>query len=267
MEKNKLNLKNKLKIFIKKIIYFNFITRFFSRIILQRYYKTFRLFTNLERLKGTIWVEWRKQLFETWAMTKNRNLYFEAAYFYSNFSVERKKLIQGLPISNGKSGAKGGGGSNETLLYFLVRLVNAKNVLETGVSAGASSRSILEALKKNGNGKLYSSDLAIYLKREDVGVLVSKSLRDNWFLTHDGDSINLPLIFEKEKKFDLIYYDSEKSYDGKKRFHEMILKLPPPKILIFDDIDRDSFFSECVSTFGYNYKIFNNAGVIINDLD
>ena len=55
--------------------------------------------------------------------------------------------------------------ANEALLYFLVRLINAKNVLETGVSAGSSSRSILEALKINGFGKLYSSDLAIYLEK------------------------------------------------------------------------------------------------------
>ena len=51
MNEEKINLKIKIKIIIKQIIHLNFLTRFFSRIILQRYYKTFRLFSNWERLK------------------------------------------------------------------------------------------------------------------------------------------------------------------------------------------------------------------------
>jgi len=264
MNKEKINSKIKIKIFVKKIIHLNFLTRFLSRILLQRSYKTIRLFKNWERLKGTFWVEWHKELFDTWAIKKNKNLYTEAANFYQKFGIERSKVIQGLPISGGDNKATGGGGANEALLYFLVRLVSAKNVLETGVSAGSSSRSILEALKINGNGKLFSSDLAIHLEKDQVGILVNKSLRNNWFLTHDGDNVNLPIIFNKEKNFDLVYYDSEKSYEGKKKFHEKILSLPLPKIIIYDDIDRDSFFSECVKSFGYKYKIFGNAGIIFN---
>ena len=265
MDKNLVNLKIKLKIFLKKIIHLNFLTRIFSRLILQRSYKTLRLFTNWERFKGTLWVEWNKELFDTWAIKKDKNLYNEAANFYQKFRLERTKIIKGLPISGGVSNATGGGGANEALLYFFVRLISAKNVLETGVSAGSSSRSILESLKNNKNGKLFSSDLAIHLNKDQVGILVNKSLRNNWFLTHDGDDVNLPAIFNEEKNFDLIYYDSEKSYEGKKKFHHKILNLPAPKIIIYDDIDRDSFFSECVKSFGYKYKIFGSAGIIFFD--
>ena len=262
MDDNKINSQIKLKIFVKKLINLNFFTRFFCRILLQRFFKTYRLFTDFKRLKGTVWVEWHKELFDTWALKKHKDIYIEAANFYLKFKKERKQIIKGLPISGGNNKATGGGGANETLLYFLVRSINAKNVLETGVSAGSSSRTILEALKINGDGKLYSSDLAIHLKKEQVGLLVSKSLHKNWFLTHEGDNNNLPIIFKKENRFDLIYYDSEKTYDGKKRFHSEILKLPAPKIIVYDDIDRDSFFSECVKFYGYKYKIFGNAGVI-----
>lgn len=265
MDKELINSKIKFKIFVKKIIHLNFFTRLLGRIVLQRSYKTVRLFRNWERLKGTIWVEWHKELFDSWAIKKNKSLYNEAANFYQKFVNERSKIIQGLPISGGSNKATGGGGANEKLLYFLARLIDAKNVLETGVSAGSSSRSILEALKINTDGKLFSSDLAIYLKKDQVGILVDKSLRNNWFLTHEGDDVNLPVIFKEEKNFDLVYYDSEKSYEGKKRFHEKILNLPAPKIIIYDDIDRDSFFSECVKSFGYKYKIFGNAGVIFNN--
>ena len=253
-----------MKFFVKKLIYLNFFTRFIGRILYQRFYKTYRIFTKAKRLNGTVWVDWHKELFDSWAINKNKDIYTEAKNFYHKFEKERKKIIKGLNISGGNSKATGGGGSNETLLYFLVRLINAKNVLETGVSAGSSSRSILEALKINGDGKLFSSDLAIHLKKDQVGVLVSKAFHKNWVLTHEGDRVNLPIIFKQETKLDLIYYDSEKTYDSKKRFHIEILKLPTPKIIVYDDVDRDSFFSEIVKFYGYNYKIFGNAGVIFN---
>ena len=246
----------------KKIIHFNFFTKFFGRILFQRSYKTLRLFSNLKRLSGTVWVDSKKELFDIWAEAKNKELYIEALNFYSDFSKERKKKIKGLPISGGDSKATRGGGANEALLYFLVRLINANKVLETGVSAGSSSRCILEALKVNNGQMLYSSDLATVLEKSQVGILVTESLRKKWFLAHNGDRENLPIIFNKETTFDLIYYDSEKTYSAKKWFHEMIIKNPLPKILVYDDIDRDKFFSECVNLYGYNYKVFNNAGVI-----
>ena len=43
-----------------------------------------------------------------------------------------------------------GGGGNYYLLYFLVRKVNPKIVVETGVAAGWSSLSILRAFQKSG---------------------------------------------------------------------------------------------------------------------
>ena len=124
MNEEKINLKAKIRVLIKKIIHLNFLTRFLSRIILQRSYKTFRLFTNMERLKGTLWLEWNKELFDTWARNKNNQLYIEATNFYSKFTVHRNRTIKGLPISGGVRSAKGGGGANEALLYFLVRCIN-----------------------------------------------------------------------------------------------------------------------------------------------
>ena len=64
MDDNKINSQIKLKIFVKKLINLNFFTRFFCRILLQRFFKTYRLFTDFKRLKGTVWVEWHKELFE-----------------------------------------------------------------------------------------------------------------------------------------------------------------------------------------------------------
>ena len=117
----------------------------------------------------------------------------------------------------------------------------------------------------NGGGKLYSSDLAFILDEKQVGKLVSNELSNSWFLTHKGDKENIPIIFEKEKNFDLIYYDSDKSYESKKWFIEEIKKNALPRILVYDDIDRDSFFSEFVKSFNYKYRVFGNTGVIFFD--
>ena len=249
-------LKIIVRIFIKKIIHLNFITKFLARIFFQSPVKTFRLFTNFKRFKGSLWVDLNKELFDTWAIKKNKNLYIEANNFYLKFSKEKKMVKKILPANRG-------GGGNEKLLYFLIKLINAKNVLETGVSAGSSSRTILEAFEKD--GKLYSSDLALDLDEDQVGILVSEKFRKNWFIENEGDKINIPKILKNKINFDLIYYDSDKSYCSKLWFHSEILKKISPKILIYDDIDRDSFFSECLAISKYKFKVFGNAGIIFFD--
>ena len=258
-----IKIKKKFKNVLKRIIFSYFLTTFLERIIFQPFYKTIRLFGNISRFRNTLWTDWHSEFFETWALNKNKNLYNESLNFYLKFNENRKKILSGLPISGGNIKTNvGGGGGNEILLYFLTRMIKAKKVLETGVSAGSSSRTILEALKDNGGGKLYSSDLATALEQSQVGILVGDSLRGNWSLFENGDLENIHKIYEEESNFDIIYYDSDKSYLSKKWFHKEILKNQLPKILVYDDIDRDSFFPECVKTYGYKFKVFGSAGVI-----
>ena len=140
------------------------ILRLFYRIFYQQLYKTYSLFTDIQRLKATLWVERHKKPFDYWAINKNKNIFDEACNFYSSFII-KKIVIKALPISDGDKKATEGGGGNEALPYFLTRLIGAENILKTGVSAGSSSRSFLEAMKLNNDGKLYSSDLATVLKK------------------------------------------------------------------------------------------------------
>ena len=252
--------KSNLKILAKKIFYFNFVTKFFGRICFQPLYKTFRLIKNPKRFRASLWVDWHKEVVDVWMFKKNEKIYLKALDTSKDILIKRKKFIKEnlLPKNTG-------GGGNEALLFFLIKLINAKKVLETGVEAGASSQSMLKALSTNEESMLYSSDLAFILNEEQVGRLVSAEFHNRWFLIHKGDKENIPIIFEKEKNFDLVYYDSDKSYDSKNWFYEEIKKNPLPKILVYDDIDRDHFFSECVKLFNYKYKVFGNTGVIFFD--
>ncbi len=253
-------LNSSFKILIKRIVYFSFITKFLGRIFIQPLYKTFRLIKNSRRFRASLWVDWHKEVVDVWMYKKNIKIFKDALNTSRGILLKRKKFINKniLPKNTG-------GGGNEALLFFLVRLINAKKVLETGVEAGASSQSILTALEYNGGGKLYSSDLAFILNEQQVGKLVSDEFHKSWFLTHKGDKENIPKIFEKEKNFDLIYYDSDKSYESKKWFYEEIKKNPLPKILVYDDVDRDSFFSEFVNYLNCKYRVFGNTGVIFFD--
>ena len=46
-------------------------------------------------------------------------------------------------------------------LYFIVRMADPEIMVETGVARGVSSWTILNAMHRNGKGKLYSIDLSV----------------------------------------------------------------------------------------------------------
>jgi hypothetical protein len=68
----------RVRIFVKKIIHLNFISKFLGRIFFQSLVKTFRLFSNFTRLKGSIWVDLNKDLFDTWAIKKDKGALYSS---------------------------------------------------------------------------------------------------------------------------------------------------------------------------------------------
>ncbi|ACR41605.1 O-methyltransferase [Saccharolobus islandicus] len=61
------------------------------------------------------------------------------------------------------------GEKSSFLIYCLIREIKPQLVIETGVANGISTFLILNAIMKNGNGKLYSIDIS-----KDVGVILSE---------------------------------------------------------------------------------------------
>ena len=80
---------------------------------------------------------------------------------------------------------------------------------QTGVAAGWSSYAILESLKKNGQGQLYSSDFPYYrLEKPEqyIGILAKNEANiSNWYLDIEGDDKALPEILKRigENNIDL----------------------------------------------------------------
>ena len=148
-------------------------------------------------------------------------------------------LNQGFPLppTSDYPGPK----AKEGLLYLLVRTLRPDFVVETGVDQGVSSYFILEALCKNGHGRLLSIDIGGKTRSGNpVGWLVPGDMRDRWTLILQPSQVALPQI---EEEPDLFLHDSLHT------FHHMMLefewaarRLRQGGILVSDDIgDNEAF--------------------------
>ncbi|MDL1914201.1 MAG: class I SAM-dependent methyltransferase [Bergeyella sp.] len=143
----------------------------------------------------------------------------------------------------------GGAGALE-IIYYLCEYTRAEFVLETGVAYGWSSLAALLSLK-NRNGILYSSDMPYLGKKNDtfVGCVLPQELRKNWKLFRYADKESLPRIFREQNTFQLIHYDSDKSYNGRLWAYPLLWKhLEKQGILISDDIGDNAAFMEFCTT-------------------
>ncbi|HEY1740091.1 MAG TPA: class I SAM-dependent methyltransferase [Acidimicrobiia bacterium] len=148
-------------------------------------------------------------------------------------------------------GEKVGYGARSDLLYFTIRWLKPDVVVETGVAYGYSSFTALSALARNGQGRLLSSDFPFFRERDPerlVGSMVPPELRDGWRLLTRGDAHNLPAILAEIDHIDLLHYDSDKSYAGRKHALDLLLpRLSPSGVVIMDDIEDNTFFRDYVT--------------------
>ena len=139
----------------------------------------------------------------------------------------------------------GGAGALE-LIYYSCEFANAKNAVETGVAYGWSSLAALLSLEKR-NGTLYSSDMP-YLGQDGdqyVGCIVPEKLQKNWKLFRHADKESLPEIFGENGSFDVVHYDSDKSYEGRTwAYNELYKHLRKGGVFLSDDIGDNSAYQD-----------------------
>jgi predicted O-methyltransferase YrrM len=103
-------------------------------------------------------------------------------------------------------------GDEADILYVLIRLLKPQQILETGVGAGVSSAFMLQALHKNGSGRLTSIDLP------DEGGLsgwaVPTELHEYWDLHLGPSSQLLEQLLNHLTSIDMFVHDSDHSYDN-----------------------------------------------------
>ena len=98
-------------------------------------------------------------------------------------------------------------------LYLLVRATRPRVVVETGVLYGASSAHLLAALDVNGEGKLYSIDLAHVAGEPPADYLVPGGLAKRWTLVEGDSRRELPLLLPRLGPVDLFHHDSLHTFE------------------------------------------------------
>lgn len=156
-----------------------------------------------------------------------------------------------------------GGGSNLNLLYTLCRHLSPRTIVETGVANGWSSLTFLLFLKERGEGTLHSADLPILELRNDkyVGIAVPDDLRGPWSLYRMADREALPKIVRHAAPFDLAYYDSDKSYEGRSFAYALLWdNLSTGGVLVSDDIDDNMAFADFAAKTGIEPIVVKEPG-------
>ena len=169
-----------------------------------------------------------------------------------------------------KAPVKMGGAGSLSVIYYINEFANAKKSIETGVAYGWSSFAALASLVSR-NGTLYSSDMPYILQNQSsdfVGCVIPEKYRNNWNLFRFADKESLPKIFAKSDSFDVVHYDSDKTYDGRLWAYNLLWsKLKKGGVFMSDDIgDNAAFKDYCEKNNRQPYIIeFDGkfAGVII----
>lgn len=206
-----------------------------------------KVMRRLERTDSPKTLEWLKsnaqdyhKVFNSW----DKEMWAEAVEAAELINTYARKKLDVLDFDLG-------GGGAVPFLYFLVRKMKPKDVVETGVAAGYSSAGILSAMQKNGSGRLYSSDFP-YFRLEDpekyIGYVVDDRLKTGWELHIEGDRNNIPLIKKSLDSIDIFHYDSDKSYAGRSwAIAEVAEKLHKESVVVWDDIQDNAHFMDFVS--------------------
>lgn len=223
--------------------------------------KVIKRFEKDNSHKAKEWAEKNtKQTTEEFCRSIDPKLFDEIKVDLEKIRVDCENKLSNLEIPLG-------GGGNFILLYFLVRKFKPYNVVETGVAAGWSSLAILRAFKKNFKGYLYSSDFPYFrLKNPEnyIGYLAKDEFdKEHWYLDARGDKIALPNILNKikNKKIDILHYDSDKSYSGREYAIKVLSsKINFNTIIIFDDIQDNFHFRDFVSRKSLDFSILKFDG-------
>jgi len=232
-----------------KNLIFNFLKKKYFFLIIKKIFKRLEVNTSVEAKK---WAQLNsKKSTEDFCKSIDQELFDIVKCEIDLIKKEAHERILELNFNFGGPGVAGPG--NYVLLYFLIIKFKLFNIVETGVAAGWSSLFILRALKKNGKGRLYSSDFPYFrLKNPEkyIGYLAdNESNKYNWFLDIRGDEVALPEIKKHlgDEIINLFHYDSDKSYSGRvnalKTLNE---KINSKTIIVIDDIQNNLHFKNYV---------------------
>jgi predicted O-methyltransferase YrrM len=153
-------------------------------------------------------------------------------------------------------------------LYALIRVRRPETVIETGVAHGSSSWLILNAMRKNGRGKLHSIDLpgrdahhGYNVLASETGSMVPGELRSRWNLVIGDSTAELSRLLTEVGSLDVFFHDSDHSYEAmRNEFDAVIPRLGPGAALVADDIHKNAAFAEACRVHCLRSYVFRKGG-------
>ena len=119
---------------------------------------------------------------------------------------------RGLQVGRGAFGGWDDGDRRLVrLAWCAARHLRPERVVETGVARGLTTRVLLEALERNGRGRLWSIDLPPLLESdlaEETGAAVPEHLSERWTLLRGSSRRSLPGLVAGLGHVDLFVHDS-----------------------------------------------------------
>jgi len=154
-------------------------------------------------------------------------------------------------------------------IWCLIRHLKPRRIVETGVAHGVSSRFILEALKANGNGHLWSIDLPPLERtlHQEIGVAVGKDHSDRWTFIRGSSRRRLPKLLSDIGQIDLFIHDSLHSEHNVRFELDCVARcLAPNGVIVVDDIDANGGFQSFIEEFSVDQAIIGDAEPLRPDM-
>jgi hypothetical protein len=144
-------------------------------------------------------------------------------------------------------------------IWCLTRHLRPGKVVETGVAHGVTSRFVLEALERNGDGHLWSIDLPPIDRnwQKQIGVAVGDRFEDRWSYMKGSSRRHLPELLSRLGQIDLFIHDSLHSKRNVRfELDRAWLALRPGGAIVVDDIDANWGFRSFTQTLpGHQFMI------------
>jgi hypothetical protein len=131
-------------------------------------------------------------------------------------------------------------------IWCLAAHTRPEKVVETGVAHGLTSRVILECLRRNGTGHLWSVDLPAVdpALHSEIGIAVPEDLKSRWTYVAGTSRQRLPGLVRELRQVDLFVHDS--LHTARNTCFELDTVWPaltPGGVAAVDDIDHSLGFS------------------------
>ncbi len=131
-------------------------------------------------------------------------------------------------------------------VWCLTRHLRARSVVETGVARGITSRVILEALERSGDGRLCSIDLPALdsAVHTEIGAAVPDELRGRWTYLNGTSRSRLPGLLAELGEIDLFVHDSSHTTRNLRFELEHAWGALGKGAAVADDIERNEAFGQ-----------------------